>query len=77
MNLAIKDLLTNPYTPRVFEGLFALIFLFFIIISVILIYHWKKYELGNKKVFFVTIIYLGVSVMLLFGLSYYLFLLIK
>ena len=77
INIVFNNLLTNPHFPNVIEGLIAVIFLFFIIISVILLYHWKKYESGNKKMFFVTIIYFGVSGILLSGLSYYLFLLIK
>lgn len=77
INLTVNNLLDSPYVSSVFEGLFAIIFLSFIVISVILLYHWKRYESGNKNVYFVAIIYFGVSLILLAGLAYYLFLLIK
>ena len=77
MNPDIAELLANPYTSRVLEGIFGATFIFFAVVSVVLLYHWKRYEATNVKIAFATTIYFGVSALLFGGAVYYLFLFIK
>ena len=77
MNPDIAELLTNPYTSRVLEGIFGATFIFFAVVSVVLLYHWKRYETTSVKIAFVTMIYFGVSLLLFGGAAYYLFIFIK
>lgn len=71
------ELLANPYTPRVLEAVLGAALLFFAVVSVILLYHWGKYESINSRMIFITMLYLGGSVFLFGGAAYYLFLFIK
>ena len=77
MNQSIAELLANPYAFRVFEGIFGATFIFFVAVSVILFYHWKRYEPTSVKIPSITIIYFGVSILLFGGAAYYLFIFIK
>ena len=77
MNQSIAELLANPYAFRVFEGIFGATFIFFVAVSVILFYHWKRYETTSVKIAFITIIYFGVYILLFGGAAYYLFIFIK
>ena len=77
MNPSIAELLANPYVPRVLTGILGVTLIFFAAVSVVLLYHWKKYESTNIKIAFVAMIYFSGSIVLLGGAAYYLFLLIK
>ena len=77
MNQSIAELLANPYTFRVLEGIFGATLIFFAAVSVVFLYHWKRYEATNVKIAFTTTIYFGVSIILFGGAAYYLFLFIK
>jgi len=77
MNQSIAELLANPYTSRVLEGIFGAALIFFAAVSVVLLYHWKRYETASVKIAFVTMIYFGVSLLLFGGAGYYLFIFIK
>ena len=77
MNYGIAELLTNPYVSRILAGILGATFIFFVVISVILLYHWRKYEPSNGKVIFASFIYSGGAVFLFGGAFYYLFLFIK
>lgn len=77
MNYPIADLLSSPYTARVLAGAFGLALLFFVIISVILFYHWRRYEPSNGKIFFSALIYLAGSALFFIGAIYFLFSFIK
>lgn len=67
---SVAELLANPYIFRVLAGVLGATVIFFAVISVILLYHWKKYEPSNGRVIFASFIYFG-------GAAYYLFLFIK
>ncbi|MEK7069567.1 MAG: hypothetical protein AAB822_01570 [Patescibacteria group bacterium] len=77
MNYTIADLLSVPYATRVLVGAFGFALVFFAIISVILFYHWRRYEPSNGKIFFFALIYLGGSAMFFMGAIYFLFSFIK
>ena len=77
MTYPIVELLSSPYTRSVIAGAFGLALLFFIIISVILFYHWRRYEPSNGKIFFSALVYLGGSALFFIGAIYFLFSLIK
>ena len=77
MNPGIAELLANPYSFRVLAVIFGATFIFFAIVSVVLLYHWKRYETASVKIAFVTMIYFGVSLLLFGGAAYYLFIFIK
>lgn len=77
MNPSIAELLANPYISRVLEGILGATFIFFVAVSVVLLYHWRKYESTNIKISFTAIIYFAGSVVLFGGAAYYLFLFIK
>lgn len=77
MNYPIADLLSSPYVSRILAGAFGLALLFFIIISIILFYHWRRYEPSNGKIFFSALIYLGGSAVFFMGAAYFLFSFIK
>jgi len=77
MNPDIAELLANPYTSRILEGIFGATLIFFVAVSVVLLYHWKRYETASVKIAFVTMIYFGVSLLLFGGAAYYLFIFIK
>lgn len=77
MNLAIAELLAHPYIPRILEAVLGATLIFFAVVSVILLYHWGKYESVNSRTVFIIIIYFGVSIILSGGAARYLFLFIK
>ena len=77
MNPDIAELLANPYVFRSLAVILGATFIFFAIVSVILFYHWKRYETTSVKIAFITIIYFGVSILLFGGAAYYLFIFIK
>ena len=77
MNPGIAELLTNPYVPRVLTGILGATFIFFAVISIILLYHWGKYESANSRIVFAAMIYFGGSIILFGGAASYLFLFIK
>ena len=77
MNQPINDLLSSPYTARVLAGAFGFSLLFFVVISIILFYHWRRYEPSNGKIFFSALIYLGGSAVFFMGAVYFLFSFIK
>ena len=77
MNPGIAELLANPYSFRVLAVIFGATFIFFAIVSVVLLYHWKRYETASVKIAFVTMIYFAVSLLLFGGAAYYLFIFIK
>ena len=77
MNSGIAELLAGPYASRALMGILGVTLVFFAVISVVLLYHWKKYESTNIKIAFVAMIYLSGSMVLLGGAAYYLFLFIK
>ena len=65
------------YTFRILMGILSATFIFFAVISVILLYHWKRYEPANSRTIFATMLYFGGSIILFGGAAYYLFLFIK
>ena len=77
MNSSIAELLANPYVPRVLTVILGATLIFFVVISVVLLYHWKKYESITVGTFFITIIYFAGSVILFGGAAYYLSLFVK
>jgi len=77
MNPGIAELLANPYTSRILEGIFGATLIFFAIVSVVLLYHWKKYESANSRTVFAAMLYFGGSIILFGGAAYYLFIFIK
>lgn len=77
MNYSIADLLSSPYATRVLVGAFGFVLVFFVIISIILFYHWRRYEPSNGKIFFSALVYLGGSAMFFMGAVYFLFSFIK
>lgn len=77
MSSGIVELLANPYIPRILEVILGATFVFFAVISVILLYHWKRYESINSRTIFIIMLYFGGSVFLFGGAAYYLFLFIK
>jgi len=77
MNQSIAELLANPYSFRVLAVILGATLIFFAAVSVVLLYHWKRYETASVKIAFVTMIYFGVSLLLFGGAAYYLFIFIK
>jgi len=77
MNPDIAELLANPYVFRSLAVILGATFIFFAIVSVILFYHWKRYEATNVKIAFATTIYFGVSALFFGWAAYYLFIFIK
>ncbi|KKT20964.1 MAG: hypothetical protein UW04_C0015G0007 [Parcubacteria group bacterium GW2011_GWB1_43_8] len=77
MNPGIAELLANPYVPRVLTGILGATFIFFAVVSVVLLYHWKRYESANSRTVFAAMLYFGGSIILFGGAAYYLFLFIK
>lgn len=77
MNSVVAELLANPYAPRVLAGILGATLVFFAAVSVILLYHWKKYERINSRTVFMAILYFAASIVLLGGAARYLFLFIK
>lgn len=77
MDFFVAELLANPYAPRALAAVLGAALVFFAAVSVILLYHWKKYESKNIKIAFAAIIYFAGSVVLFGGAAYYLFLSIK
>ena len=77
MSSGIAELLANHYVPRILAGILGVILIFFAVVSVVLLYHWKKYESVNSGTILMAVVYFGVSVILFGGSAYYLFLFIK
>ena len=77
MNQSVAELLANPYAFRVLAGIFGATLIFFAAVSVVLLYHWKRYETTSVKIAFATMIYFGISLLLFGGAVYYLFIFIK
>lgn len=77
MNSVIAELLANPYSSRFLAGILGVTAVFFAVVSIVLLYHWKRYESINSRTIFITMLYLGGSVFLFGGAAYYLFLFIK
>lgn len=77
MSSGVVELLANPYVPRILMGILGATLIFFVVVSVILLYHWKRYESTNVKIAFVTTIYFTGFIILFSGAAYYLFLFIK
>ena len=77
MSPDIAELLANPYAFRSLAVILGATLIFFAAVSVVLLYHWKRYEATNVKIAFATTIYFGVSALLFGGAVYYLFLFIK
>lgn len=77
MSSVVVELLANPYTPYVLEAVLGATLLFFAVVSVVLLYHWGKYEPANSRTIFIIIIYFGVSIILSGWAARYLFLFIK
>jgi len=77
MNQSIAELLANPYAFRSLTVILGATLIFFAAVSVVFLYHWKRYEATNVKIAFATTIYFGVSIILFGGAAYYLFLFIK
>lgn len=77
MNPGIAELLAHPYVPRLLAMILGATLIFFAIVSVILLYHWKRYESINSRTIFIIMLYFGGSVFLFGGAAYYLFLFIK
>lgn len=55
-------------SPAVAWFIFGLFLAFFGVISIILVYHWRKYGLNNKQIAFAELVYFPVSFVLI-GLS--------
>ena len=53
-------------------GIFACVFLFFTVISIILNYHWTKYGVHPRRLKLVKTIYFGVSAILLITMAMFL-----
>ena len=64
------------YTLRVLMGILSVTFIFFAVISVILLYHWKRYEPVNKRIFLAIMFYFGGSAFFIGGAAWILFLLV-
>ena len=77
MNSGIAELLASPYVSRVLAGILGATLIFFAVVSVVLLYHWKRYESINSRTIFMTMFYFGGSIILFGGAAYYLFLFIK
>lgn len=77
MNSSIVELLVHPYVPRVLEVILGATLIFFSVVSIVLLYHWKRYESANSRIIFATMLYFGGSIILFGGATYYLFLFIK
>ena len=77
MNSGIAELLAHPYASRILEGILGATLIFFAVVSIVLLYHWKRYESTNIKIAFVIIIYFAGAVVFFGGAAYYLSLLIK
>ena len=77
MTPSIAELLANPYVFRILAGILGATLIFFAIVSIILLYHWRKYEPSNGRVIFASFIYLGGAIILFGGAVYYLFLFIR
>ena len=77
MNSDIAELLANPYAFRILEAVLGATLIFFAVVSIVLLYHWRKYEPSNGRVIFASFIYFGGSIILFGGAAYYLFLFIK
>ena len=77
MNPGIAELLANPYVPRVLTGILGATFIFFAVVSVVLLYHWKRYESANSRTVFAAKLYFGGSIILFGGGGYYFFFFLK
>ena len=77
MNSDIAELLANPYAFRILEAVLGATLIFFAAVSIVLLYHWKRYEPANSRTIFATMLYFGGSIILFGGAAYYLFLFIK
>lgn len=77
MNSGIAELLANPYTSRALAVIFGATLIFFSVVSIVLFYHWKRYEPANSRIIFAAMLYFGGSIILFGGAAYYLFLFIK
>ncbi len=77
MDSDISELLANPYIFRFLAGVLGATLIFFTAISIVLLYHWKRYESANDRIIFAAMFYFGGSMILFGGAAYYLFLFIK
>lgn len=77
MNYGIAELLAHPYLSRLLAAILGATLIFFAVASVVLLYHWKRYESINSRTVFIIMLYFGGSVALFAGAAYYLFLFIK
>jgi len=77
MDHPIIAMLSSPYTVRTLAGALVFSLIFFLIISVMLFYHWRKYEPSNSRIFSSVLIYLGGSAIFFIGAVYFLFSFIK
>ena len=41
MNSGIAELLAHPYASRILEGILGATLIFFAVVSIVLLYHWK------------------------------------
>ena len=53
--------------PIVLWGVLGLFLVAFVIVSAMLIYHWRRYGMRNHSIILAEIIYLSVSGLLIFG----------
>ncbi len=63
-----------PIPPIVLGGVFVLFFVLWVIYSIILTYHWKKYGTGALEVFTTTMLYMVGSAIILGLMAILLFL---
>ena len=54
-----------PALKTVLWPIFAIIVVVYVIVSVVLLYHWRRYALHNKRVAFAETLYFLVSVVAL------------
>lgn len=47
--------------------MFLIVFIVWVIISIVLLYHWRMYGLKNKVVIFVETVYIVVSIVVITG----------
>lgn len=60
----IIEILTSPTVVWFILGLFML---FFAMVSIVLVYHWKKYGFKSKQIAFAELVYFPVSLLFIGG----------
>ncbi|OHB20179.1 MAG: hypothetical protein A2939_00860 [Parcubacteria group bacterium RIFCSPLOWO2_01_FULL_48_18] len=66
--VSTESLLRIVFNPRLLFPVAGTVFIFFGVVSIILLHHWKAYSVQPHKIRRIIIIYFGVAGLLMLGI---------